>query len=573
MQRLLYFLLGIITFLCNVTHAKKCVVVRYQNETIHQPEPSFSDSKDQFYIIIVENPQTYNTTTSENSKIKRELNDMFVEGFVDEIHSLIIGNKDTYENPEKLDELDDEAAQMKKRDNQETYALDYGDSNYVYKLSSTENKTAIYAYLSETLSETIDNMPNVISCEPDSPVEYTLDYNKNDILKETGWKGLATKSDARLHLSLLSQGKFDEKLVHQYDDTYYYPSSGGKGIDIVILDNGFNFDYFEFENTDRKAECKYYIKDAKAKNTSNKKYCYNTKPKNHGTNVADAAAGKTSGVAPNANVYGVLVDISDGNKKGTHAHIITALETIKSKLIRPYKTILSISVGYKWYDNSPKQEIEQSKYILELLDEISKKAVIIASAGNNNEQLTYKSNTHKMYCNTKSVICVGGIDNYVNQLKTMATQNYRKSKNSNYGECVDIYAPYTVRTYCNNNESVTTVEVQSGTSLSAPIVSGVAATIMSEQTNTKFNTESMLKYLKKIGIKNAIKDLTSDSNNLFINNGKHVVYSKDNVYYGCGVNAGNTKCGKNQCCSKYGYCGTTSDYCKAGCQSSFGKCS
>ncbi|ORX42771.1 hypothetical protein BCR36DRAFT_264070, partial [Piromyces finnis] len=31
-------------------------------------------------------------------------------------------------------------------------------------------------------------------------------------------------------------------------------------------------------------------------------------------------------------------------------------------------------------------------------------------------------------------------------------------------------------------------------------------------------------------------------------------------------------CPNSQCCSKYGYCGTTSDYCGTGCQSGFGKC-
>lgn len=35
---------------------------------------------------------------------------------------------------------------------------------------------------------------------------------------------------------------------------------------------------------------------------------------------------------------------------------------------------------------------------------------------------------------------------------------------------------------------------------------------------------------------------------------------------------GNTKCSSGQCCSAHGWCGTTSDYCSTGCQSSFGTC-
>jgi len=38
----------------------------------------------------------------------------------------------------------------------------------------------------------------------------------------------------------------------------------------------------------------------------------------------------------------------------------------------------------------------------------------------------------------------------------------------------------------------------------------------------------------------------------------------------CGKDIG--KCPDNQCCSRYGYCGTTDGHCNAGCQSEFGKC-
>jgi len=40
----------------------------------------------------------------------------------------------------------------------------------------------------------------------------------------------------------------------------------------------------------------------------------------------------------------------------------------------------------------------------------------------------------------------------------------------------------------------------------------------------------------------------------------------------CGTGVG-TSCPSGSCCSEYGWCGTSSEYCKAGCQSAFGKCS
>jgi len=48
----------------------------------------------------------------------------------------------------------------------------------------------------------------------------------------------------------------------------------------------------------------------------------------------------------------------------------------------------------------------------------------------------------------------------------------------------------------------------------------------------------------------------------------HTNISKDGS---CGQDKG--KCPSGQCCSKYGYCGTSSTYCGAGCQSAFGTCS
>ncbi|ORX81020.1 hypothetical protein BCR32DRAFT_293523 [Anaeromyces robustus] len=48
---------------------------------------------------------------------------------------------------------------------------------------------------------------------------------------------------------------------------------------------------------------------------------------------------------------------------------------------------------------------------------------------------------------------------------------------------------------------------------------------------------------------------------------------EDNVSHDglCGTNNGKT-CPDNECCSKYGYCGTSSDYCGSGCNPEFGRC-
>ncbi|ORX38124.1 hypothetical protein BCR36DRAFT_375640 [Piromyces finnis] len=86
---------------------------------------------------------------------------------------------------------------------------------------------------------------------------------------------------------------------------------------------------------------------------------------------------------------------------------------------------------------------------------------------------------------------VGGDDKYdisMSEASTNIMNNkyYRKAKNSNYGEFVNIYAPYYVKyDYCDINNKCRTI-VNRGTSFSAPIVAGVIATIMSENNDVKF---------------------------------------------------------------------------------------
>jgi len=40
----------------------------------------------------------------------------------------------------------------------------------------------------------------------------------------------------------------------------------------------------------------------------------------------------------------------------------------------------------------------------------------------------------------------------------------------------------------------------------------------------------------------------------------------------CGPDYGNKKCTNNECCSKWGYCGTSEKHCSSGCQSKYGRC-
>jgi len=542
-----YIFLVILTYTINFASAHITHLSSHKN--IKRDD---SEKGDNFYIIILENIYK-NATLTENSKIKRDSNDQYIDGVIDEINTLIIGNKDSYINPGKLDELEDQDIQLRKRNNQEDESwLDNVNSSYVYKISSTENKTVLYAYLSNSIAEMVASMSNIISCKPDKALKITPNYNSKEMMRETGWSGISRRYNSKLHLSLVSQGKFNEKLVNEYDDTYYYPSSAGKDINIVILDFGFNFRNTEFKGSDRILQCAFNITNAKAIIVDTKDYCYgnNYDIPDHGSILSDIAAGKMYGAAPKANVYGVLLnyDYYDYYESLFFGDIIKALDTIKTELLKPYRTILNMSFGL-FVDDNVESLSEQLSYMQELINEISEKAVIVTSSGNSNQPAIDKENEKKHYPSSfNNVISVGSIDNQVVGLKVMNSTLYRKSSFSNYGEGVDIYAPGYFYASYQDSKFVNRMKSVDGTSYSAALVSGVIATIMGENLEVNYNTSSMLKHLNTIGLKNKIKDLPKGSNNLFINNGKHVVYSNDNVYHGCGVESGNQKCPDNYCC-------------------------
>ncbi|OUM65181.1 carbohydrate-binding module family 18 protein [Piromyces sp. E2] len=523
---------------------------------------------DDFYLIYVDN-------TKKAKHNKRQETSEFIDELVNEIHNLIVNNVDTYKDPEILQELNEEDTRLKKRDSEVRYLVDYGDSSYVYPISTTETKTVLYAYLSNSLIPIIKSKPEIIDVVANEKYEEHTVYNIDDIKDETHWDDVAVRENAPLHLSIISQGEYNETRVGKYDKNYYYPKSAGEDIDLFILDVGFNFNHPEFSNkNERNIKCLFNITRAKVIESNSDIYCFGQTLSNHGTKVAECAAGKNHGVANKANIYAVLLDgIESGN-------VISALEYIKKHFYRPHKAIFNLSYGSIRPINRTTPASENTQRVNELFEElVDDGALVFTSAGNEGElsyNVTY--NQQSLPCLYNYTICVGGINNveqkYFNtHVKYSDVVTYEVDKDSNYGYGVDIYAPFNVFVkYQSHDTSKNKEEIARGTSFSSPIAAGIAATILSDHPDIEFNKTSMLNYLYKIGQKGIIRGLPEGVPNVLINNGKHIVYSKNDKYYGCGILAGNQKCSNNQCCSKNGYCGTDSEFCSHGCQSEFGVC-
>jgi len=525
---------------------------------------------DNYYAIYI------NNVNNKKDLEKRQENDEFIDSMVNEIHQLIIGNKDTYEDIEKLEEIESEHPLLNKRnnkeqDNEKENDNDNQSSSLVYPVFEYDDQTVLYAYLSSDLVDTIKSLPNVDECVPDLKLEpqYTVDirsdyYNIEEIQKETKWKEVKVREFSNLNLSLLSQGKPYNKLIGDLniDLNYYYPSSAGEDVDVYVIDSGFNFNYDEYSNTnERTTKCLVRIDGGLVVEHYNDNCpTLDSEKYFHGEKVSDVVGGLQNGVAEKANIYGVALSTY------TYVNFIKALEYIYESGIRPHKTVINMSFGGYLPINEKFPLTKKFKEIIQKLNEAG--AVIVASAGNYGK-LSYNEETNMYFlpCAFEEVICVGGtqISNYMDYDK------YKLDKDSNFGKRVDIFAPYFTDVKYIDDKNEIWYERGYGTSGSSPLVAGVAATIMSENPDIEFNSTSMLAHLTKIGIKKIISN-TRGSPNVFVNNGKRLVYSSKEEYTGCGPNAGNTKCKEDECCSSEGFCGKSDDHCGVGCQPEYGLC-
>jgi len=569
-------------------------------------------AKNDFYIISIQNNEN-DKNYDEAPMLVQNAMDELINERMNDIYNMIIDNKDTYilDNGEIDEKLNEISGNMIKKRNSNKVLFKFINKNrpknidkrsfdtdieyipieskIVYHICPILNYYAIRAYLSEAIVEKVKNLPYVISCRKDTKLkeinfkrdEYnTIDelnkhYDLNYIKKETKWSNVSVQLNLPTHnyfshLSLISQYNYNSDLIGYYDNNYYYPASAGKGINIYFIDRGIDIsntnDYNMYKGTsdERTITCDVIITNSIQKQTSNdskNKYCsINSEYPRHGIMVSAVAGGSQIGVAKKSNLHMIATDVYISDE-------LVAFDYIKMHG-KPYKSIVSVSrQGWEPYN----------KNIQDKINELTNEGyIIIVGAGNDKENVCVKTNgLVSAYAGYENVIVVGATENTIDE---NITNGYKVSGYSNYGKCVDIHAPgealYSSAEYYGSSNILYYKE--SGTSCAVPIVAGVAAMIMAENPNTKYNVKLMKQTLIDMSLKNILTGLrSSDTPNRFINNGKHIVYSLNRKYYGCGILSGNSKCSKG-CCSKDGKCisSSNSSLCQIdnGCQSSFGQC-
>lgn len=229
------------------------------------------------------------------------------------------------------------------------------------------------------------------------------------------------------------------------DNRYDYAGNGA-GVNIYIVDTGIRTTHSEFEGrvgTGRNfVESGFLFTSVRPEDTED---C-----NGHGTHVAGVAAGRTWGVAKGATVYPVRVLGCGGS--GPNSAVIAGIDWLAANHQPPAVANLSIGGG-------PSNALDAA-----VQGAINAGVTMVIAAGNDDTDA----------CN--------GSPNRVGPALTVAstTQTDARSSFSNWGDCVDVFAPgssITSAWYSHDRSSA----ALSGTSMAAPHVAGAAALILAER--------------------------------------------------------------------------------------------
>jgi subtilisin family serine protease len=224
-------------------------------------------------------------------------------------------------------------------------------------------------------------------------------------------------------------------------DEHAYPLDGrfaysatGAGVNVYVIDGGVRLTHEEFGGR------AHFAFDAFGGS--------GTDCQGHGTHVAGTIAGGTYGVAKKANIYSVKVLDCNGNSE--LSKIVAGVDWVTGHRKLPAVANMSLgSVANSTFDDFVRKSIASG-------------VTYVVSAGNDNSDACKQSPAR-----VSEVITVASTD----------PNDYRYSW-SNYGSCVDIFAPGNSITSAFNTSDYAT-RVMGGTSMAAPHVAGAAALYLS----------------------------------------------------------------------------------------------
>ncbi len=250
-----------------------------------------------------------------------------------------------------------------------------------------------------------------------------------------------------------------------FDNKYAY-NSKGQGVHAYIIDTGIRSTHDEF--------------GARASRDfdtfgGNGDDCHG-----HGTHVAGTIGSSTYGVAKWVKLHGVKV--LDCNGSGSWSGVIAGIDWVAAHHISPAVANMSIGGGLSTSVNNATKQLVYSG------------VTVVVAAGNEDTDACTKSPA-----STSNAITVGS-----------TTSSDSRSYFSNYGTCLDLFAPGSsiTSTWNTSNSATNTI---SGTSMASPHVAGVAALYLADNKNAK--TYQVWSAIRKATTQNIVTDPETGSPN------------------------------------------------------------
>ncbi|WP_196140293.1 S8 family serine peptidase [Aliikangiella sp. G2MR2-5] len=247
-------------------------------------------------------------------------------------------------------------------------------------------------------------------------------------------------------------------------DSQYTYNTNASNVNVYVIDTGVN------SNSDFGGRV--YNGYDFVDNDSNSSDC-----QGHGTHVAGTIASNTYGVAKGAKVYGVRVLNCQGS--GSFSGIIDGIEWVANNHTKP--AVANMSLG-----GSASSSIDDATTSL-----VNSGVVTVVAAGNDNSDACNYSPAR-----TPSAITVGS-----------TAQGDSRSSFSNYGNCVDLFAPGSDITSTSQSGGSTTM---SGTSMASPHVAGIAALYLADNPNA--TPSQVTQAIKDAATPNAVSDPRGTAN-------------------------------------------------------------